>query len=261
MMSKKRSDYYIQSIKRAIQILNSFTLKEKELSITELSKRLNLHKSTVHRILVTLEDEALVEKNNINQKYHLAIKLLELGNIVKEQMEISTYTYPIMKELVQKVEESVYLNIIMDKKKVIIEKCESSHDLRRVIHLGKSSPLYRGSSGKVLLAFLSDEEIDEILQKEKLIPLTPNTITDPIKLKQKLKEIRLKKYAISLEETHIGTNSVAVPIFDYSGKCVASLGISGPSNRFTKQKILQFVPLVKETAKKISFSSGYQGIY
>ena len=111
-MSKKRSDYYIQSIKRATQILNSFTPQEKGLSITELSKKLNLHKSTIHRILVTLEDESLVVKNQITQKYRLGIKLFELGHLVQDQMEIRAYALPIMKEFAQKTEESVDLNII-----------------------------------------------------------------------------------------------------------------------------------------------------
>lgn len=162
-MSKKRSDYYIQSIKRAIQILNSFTPQEKELSITELSKKLNLHKSTAHRILVTLEDESLVVKNQITQKYRLGIKLFELGHIVQDQMEIRAYALPIMKELAQKTEESVDLNILSDEKRVSIEKIESPHDVRRIIQLGRSLPLHCGGSGKALLAFLPDEEIDKII--------------------------------------------------------------------------------------------------
>jgi len=81
-MNKKRSDYYIKSIKRAIQVLNSFTIKEEELGITELSKILNLHKSTIHRILVTLNDEGLVVQNQVSQKYHLGIKLFEWGCII-----------------------------------------------------------------------------------------------------------------------------------------------------------------------------------
>lgn len=257
-MSKKRSDYYIQSIKRAIQILNSFTSKEKELSITELSKRLNLHKSTIHRILVTLEDESLVIKNQITQKYHLGIKLFELGHLVQDQMEIRTYALPVMKELAQKTEESIDLNIVSDGKRVSIEKIESPHDIRRIIQLGKSLPLYCGGSGKALLAFLPDEEIDKIIQQENLLPLGPNTITDPAKLREHLKEIRKNRYAISIEERSLGSASIAAPIWDYTRKVVASLSISGPTTRFTKQKIPTLISLVKEAAKEISKSLGYQ---
>lgn len=257
-MNKKRSDYYIKSIKRAIQVLNSFTIKEEELSITELSKILNLHKSTIHRILVTLNDEGLVVQNQVSQKYHLGIKLFEWGYIVQEQMEIRSYAFPIMKELAEKTEESVDLNIISDRKRVSIEKIESFHDIRRVIELGKSLPLYTGGSGKVLLASLPDEEIDKFIQEEKLISFTQNTITDPVKLKENLKEIRKKGYGIAFEERILGAASIGAPIWNYTGKAVASLSISGPSARFTKQKIPIFISLVIEAAKKISILLGYR---
>jgi len=256
-MSKKRSDYYIQSIKRAVQILNSFTLKKNELGVTELSERLNLHKSTVHRILVTLEDEGFVVKDQVSQKYRLGIKLFELGHIVKEQMEIRNYALPIMKELAQKTEESIDLNILSDGKRVSIEKIESPHDVRRIIQLGKSLPLHCGGSGKALLAFLPDEEVDKIIRKEKFIPFGPNTITDPTKLKEHLKEIRKNGYAISFEERILGSASVAAPILDYKGKVVASLSVSGPTTRFAKKKVPILISLVKEAAQKISASLGY----
>jgi len=256
-MSKKRSDYYIQSIKRAVKILNSFTPQEKELSITELSKRVNLHKSTIHRILVTLEDEGFVLKDQVSQKYRLGIKLFELGYLVQDQMEIRSYALSIMKELAKKTEESIDLNILSDGKRVSIEKIESPHDVRRIIQLGKSLPLYCGGSGKALLAFLSDEEIEKIIQKEKLIPFGPNTITDTTKLKINLKEIQKNGYAISFEERILGSASIAAPILDYKGKVVASLSISGPTTRFTKKKVPILISLVKEAAKKISISLGY----
>jgi len=256
-MGKKRSDYYIESIKRAIQVLNSFKLKEKELGVTELSKKLNLHKSTIHRILVTLEDEGFVVKNQFSQKYHLSIKLFELGYIVQNQVEIRSVALPIMKELAKKTEESVDLNIISDGKRVSIEKIESTQDIRHIIQLGKSLPLYCGGSGKVLLAFLSDEEIDKFITQEKLEKLGPNTITDPIKLKEHLKQIRENGHAISFEERVKGSVSIGAPILDYSGKVIASLSVSGPISRFTKKKISLYVPLIKEAVDRVSSLIGY----
>ena len=158
-MNKKQSDYYIESIKRAIQVLNSFSLEEKELGVTELSKRLNLHKSTVHRILVTLASEGIVVKNQDNQKYRLGIILFKLGSIVQQQLEIRECALPIMEDLAQKTKESIYLNVISGRKRISIEKVESSNYVRRVIRLGESLPLYTGGSGKVLLANFPDEEI------------------------------------------------------------------------------------------------------
>lgn len=257
-MNKKRSDYYIKSIKRTIQVLNSFAVKEKELGVTELSKIVNLNKSAVHRILVTLNDEGLVVKNQVSQKYYLGIKLFELGCIAQKKMEIRNCALPIMKELVEKTEESVDLNIISNRKRVSIEKIESFHSIRNVIELGKNLPLYTGGSGKVLLAFLPDEEIDKFIQEEKLISFTQNTITDPVKLKENLKEIRKKGYGIAFEERILGGVSIGAPIWNYMGRVVASLSISGPSTRFTEQKIPIFISLVIEAAKKISVLLGHR---
>jgi len=163
----------------------------------------------------------------------------------------------LLKNSPKKTEESVDLNILSDGKRVSIEKIESPHDVRRIIQLGKSLPLHCGGSGKALLAFLPDEEIDKIIQKEKFIPFGPNTITDPTKLKEHLKEIRKNGYAISFEERILGSASVAAPVLDYKGKVVASLSISGPTTRFTKKKIPVLISLVKEAAQKISASLGY----
>jgi len=251
-MNKKRSDYYIESIKRAIQVLNSFTFKERELGVTELSKRLNLHKSTIHRILITLEDEDFIVKNQITQKYYLGIKLFKLGNIVQNQIEIRSLSLPIMKELAKKTEESIDLNIISDDKRVSIEKIESSQDIRAIIQLGKSLPLYCGGSGKALLAFLPEKEIDRFIKETKLEKLGPNTITDPEKLKEHLKKVRKNGYAISFEERVLGSISIAAPIRDHSGKVIASLSVSGPISRFNKKKISLYISFVKKATCRIS---------
>jgi IclR family transcriptional regulator, KDG regulon repressor len=258
MKKKNRSDYYIHSINRAIQTLNSLMSNKNEMGLTELSKKLNLHKSTVHRILVTLEDEGLVARNNISQKYRLGMKLFEFGNIVKEQIEIKKHALPFMEGLARKTEESIDLNIMLDGKRVSIEKIESPHDVRRIIQLGKNLPLYCGGSGKAILAFLTNSEIERIIQKENLIAFAPNTITDPEKLIEHLQEIRRKGYALSFEERILGSASIAAPIFDYSGKVIASISISGPITRFTKKKIPEFISLVQESATDISNSLGYQ---
>jgi len=256
-MSKERSEYYLKSIKRAITILNSIAQEADELGVTELSKKVGWHKSTVHRILVTLEDEGLVAKDQITQKYRLGIKLFELGNLVQEQVEIRKHALPIMKKLAQETEESIDLNIISHGKRVSIEKIESTHDIRRIIQLGKSLPLYCGGSGKALLAFLPEEEINKILQQEKLIPFTSNTITDPLQLKEHLKEIKKLGYAMSFEERIPGSASIAAPILNFKGEVIASLSISGPINRFTEDKLPRLISLVKNAAREISTSLGY----
>lgn len=254
---KKRSDYYNQSIKRCALILNALGSQNKELGISELSRLLDLHKSTVHRMLVTLEDENFVAYNKTLQKFRLGIKLLELGSMAKEQIDIKNVAWPIMQEIAQKTEESIDLNILIDDRRVSIEKIESPHDLRRTIQLGKSLPLYCGGSGKAILAFLPNSEIERILQKSDLVPLGPNTIINPEVLNEHLKEIREKGYAMSFEERTLGSASIAAPILNEQNYAIASLSISGPSLRFTEEKISLFASLVKKAASDISNDCGY----
>jgi len=187
----------------------------------------------------------------------LGIKLFELGQITQNQTEVRTCALPIMKELAKKTEESIDLNIISDGKRVSIEKVESSQDIRKIIQLGKSLPLYCGGSGKALLAFLPEEEIDKFIKQERLVKLGPNTITDPKKLKEHLKQIKENGYAISFEERVLGSVSIGAPIFDHSGKIVASLSVSGPISRFNKKKISLCISLIKEATDKISSLLGY----
>lgn len=256
-MDKKSSDYSIKSIKRTVQVINSFTANAHELGVTELSKMLNLHKSTVHRILITLSKEGLVVKNPVNQKYRLGIIFFKWGCIVQNQIEIRSYALPIMKDLAKSTEESVALNIISNNKRIIIEKIESPNEIQRVLKLGENLPLYFGSAGKVLLASLSDEEFEKCLKEERLISFTPHTITNKSKLMKNLHEIREKGYAIAIEERIPGGASIGAPIFDYTGKVIAALSISGPVLRFSEEKIPILISLVQDAAMKISVLLGY----
>src|SRR5690554_4483743 len=121
---KDKSNYYIKSIKRAIRVLDSFSLEENKLGVTELSKKLKLHKSTVHRILVTLESEGVVVRKQSNQKYSLGMSLFRWGSIAQMQIDIRKYALPEMENLAKKTGECVYLNIISGKKRISIEKVE-----------------------------------------------------------------------------------------------------------------------------------------
>lgn len=134
-------------------------------------------------------------KNSITKKYRLGMKLLELGNIVKAQIEIRDLALPVIQELALKTEESIDLNILVDDKRVNVEKIESPQGVCRIIQLGKSLPLYCGGSGKAILAFQSDSEIERIIGKENIISFSPNTITDNTLLREHLKKVRKKGYA------------------------------------------------------------------
>lgn len=255
---KKRSDYYIKSIKRAIQVLNCFSSKQKKWTISKISKKLGFHKSSVHRILITLEDEGFITKNKVNQQYYLGIKLFELGYIAKGRIEIRNQALPFMKELSEITKETVALYItISTKERICIEKVESSYFVRRYVQTGETSPLYCGAAGKLLIAFLPKNKREKALSTASFKAFTPNTIINRTELEKQLYKIQQDGYATSFEERVPDSASIAVPIKDSFSEVVAALAVLGPISRFNSEKIYQSIPIVKEIAQKISICLGF----
>lgn len=254
---KDKSYYYIKSVKKTIEVLNIFLVENKELTITEISKKLNINKSTVLRILRTLDSEDMLIEDQNTHKYSLGIALYRLGLLVKEKLNLREKALPIMEKLVKKTKESVYLSVIAGRERVAIEKIESSSYIRRVVKLGEALPLYTGGTGKVLLAFLSDAEIEEYISKEKISPFTQRTIINSRMLLKELKEVRKNGYAIAIGERIPDATAIGVPIFDYTGKAIACLTLSGPTERIPSQKLTKFISLLKEASSEISYLLGY----
>lgn len=256
-MGEQKQQYHIQSLQSALDVLEAFSLKEKNLGISEISRKLDMNKSRVHRILVTLENSGYVTRNDETQKYRLGLKLFQLGHIVEEQMEVSHFALPVMQKLAFETQETVNLNVIHDGQRMSVEKIESPHEIRQAVELGKTLPLYSGAPGKVLLANLPQNRINEILHQAKLKAMGPRTITDPGKLMEELEKVRDLGYSVSFEETYLGAVSIAAPVRDFSGKVIAAISITGPVSRFSEENIKRFIPLALQAGKEISAALGY----
>jgi DNA-binding IclR family transcriptional regulator len=157
-----------------------------------------------------------------------------------------------MSDLVATTGETAILSIYHDHEVLIIDKCETSHSVRLKMEIGMRSAPHAGASSKVLLAYLPEEEITAIVTEKGLPKLCTNTITDLYSLKEELEKIRLCGYAFSLEETDHGAWGVATPIFDMNGRVVGAIGIAGPTQRYSKEKLDQFVELCRRQADGIS---------
>ncbi len=254
--TKERIPSSAKTVERALDILLAFLREGQELGITDLSRTLQLPKGTVHRLVSTLGAKGFLAKNEATGKYRLGLSVFRLGSTFLNQMEVRAAALPVLHELARITGETVNLNIARDRRRVCIEKVESSHDIRHFVELGRPLPLYCGASGKVLLAFLPDEEIEAVIA-EGLRPLTPRTITDPHRLRRELAEIRRRGYAVSRDERVEGASAVSAPIYDSTGRVVAGLTISGPTYRFTPERVAQFIELVQQGAARISASLGY----
>jgi len=248
----------VRAVERALEILLLFSLEQQELSITEIARSVGLSKSTVHRLLTALQTKGFVQQNPENQKYSLGMVLLHLGHVVSEQLDIRRLARPLMRQLERETGETVNLNVNRDGYRVCIEKVESHHDVRHFVEIGKRLPIYCGASGKVLMAYMEPDEVEEIVRRTGLSPYTSRTIADPAALRQELEAIRRRGYATSTSERVEGASSVSAPVRDSTGKVVASLTISGPSFRFTPEKVLDFIDKVRAAAAELSRILGYR---
>lgn len=255
MVLKAKSNF-IQSVDRALQILDVFSGKNKELGVTEIAKALDIHKSTVFGLIATLEHKGYLEQNLENGKYKLGIKLFELGNLVQEGMDLRAIAAPIITQLVDSYGETVHLVICDHNEVVYIDKKESTKAIRILSQVGTRLPMYCTGVGKCLLAFLPEDTLKAVM-KNGLIPFTPNTLTEPDKLLNELQKIREQGFAFDLEEIEPGLRCVAAPIKNHKGEVVAAISLSGPSMRMDEQRMKELTLPVKESALEISRKLGY----
>jgi IclR family KDG regulon transcriptional repressor len=228
-MSKQQE--VLSSVHNAMRILKEFSLEEQELGISELSNRMGIAKSTVFRLMKTLNEANLVEKNEETQKYHLGIAAFELGFIVYHTMEIRLIGLPITEKLVKSTRKVARLGVYDQGGVVYLCKRVPDDDLGTISKIGNRVPSYCTAVGKVLLAHQSEEEIERVL-KGNLKPYTSKTITSPDKLYKQLEEIRKTGFAITIEELRDGISSVAVPVYNDWGKVVSAISLTGAKSHF-----------------------------
>ncbi len=247
----------IQSIDRALQVLELFSLEKPEWGITEISKNLNIYKSNVHNILTTLVERGFVIKDSKTDKYKLGIKFFELGSVVIKNMDLRKIAHPHIEKLSKEFNETVHLGVL-DKGRVIsIEREESGQSLSPRIFIGKRAPLHCTAVGKAIMAYLSEDEVSLIVKEKGLEKYTENTIIDREKLEKEFLKIRKQGYAVDNMEHEEGVRCVAGPIRDHTGEVIASMSVSGPAFRINENNISNIAKKVKEYCDCISNEMGY----
>ena len=223
----------IKSIEKALVLLEFLSLNEQETGITEISKKLHMGLSTVHRIASTLKSRGYVIQNQQTAKYRLGIKLFELGCAVQGTKRLIEIAKPYLKQLSQSTNETANLAILEGKEVIYLDTIESPEMLRTEIMAGTRTPAHCTALGKVLLATISDGEFESLYKRaEPLSSLTSKSITSLEELKKHLKKIKEQGYAVDREEYKIGINCIGVPIFGRNGD-IAAISITGPASRFT----------------------------
>lgn len=257
MAKKEKSEYIIQAVSHALDLLEQFHDEVDELGVTELSKRLKLHKNNVFRLLATLESRGYIEQNRVTENYRLGLKTLELGQTFIRQMGLLRQSRPVLEALVRECNETTYVAILKDFHIVYLDVVETDLTVRVVPRVGARLPAYCTAAGKVQIAYMTDEELENYLPRE-LTPFTPNTIRDKAELRRHLEQVVEQGYAMDNEELDIGVRCVGAPIRDYTRRIVGAVSISGPSMRFSDERMeKELIPMVMRAGDEISSKLGF----
>jgi DNA-binding IclR family transcriptional regulator len=251
-------DYTLASVHNAARLLCAFSTTDTEYGVSELARKLQLAKSTVHRLLTTLAEEELVERNPRTGRYRLGLKMWELGTLAAGHLTLHEAAAPFLDDLRNRTRETVHIAVLDGTEVVYVERRESPQTLRLFGRVGHRNYAHCTSTGKVLLAFLPPEERERRVAAMDLAAKTPYTITDRARLLEELAAVRKRGYAVNVNESELGIASVAAPILDRTGNVVAAVSTAGPLTRFEGPAMRQFAEMTVEAARAISERLGYR---
>lgn len=249
-----KETHTIQSLERAIKILEY--LRKGATSLSELSRELGLHKSTVFGLLQTLAKCNYVHQEGKTGHYSLGYRVLALGSAFLENCDIRNRVGPYLKKLVEHHGETVHL-VTMDAGQVVyVDKVESLQSVRMVSRVGSRLPAHCTGVGKALLSFMPEEDVKRIISKWGMARFTANTITTWEQMVEEMTQIRTEGVSYDREEIEEGLRCVAAPIIGYGNQPVGALSVSGPAWRMTDEKMSDIARSLKEIVSEISLQMG-----
>ena len=245
---------YIQSIERAARVLTALSEGGKLMGVTEVANKVNLGKSTVHRILVSLMQATLVRIDSTSRQYSLGYGLLQLTDGLLRGSEVSITALPYLRSLRQETGETVSLNIRDNGHRVVVERLDTSHEIRYVAEIGRPLPLHVGAGGKAILAFMDETEV---LSTPGVAEMNKKQIQ---RLTKELKEIRAAGSAYTLGERLPGAGSISAPLFNHDGMAIASVNVLCLESRLKTKTVRDFRRLVQATGMDVSQELGWQAV-
>ncbi|MDI6782657.1 MAG: IclR family transcriptional regulator [bacterium] len=251
-----------QSVERSLRILALLGENPIGLGVTEISRLLKINKSTVYRLLFTLETHKFVEQNPDSEAYRLGLKIFELGSRVMHTLELREVAIPYLKTLAAKSNETAHLVVRDGYDVVYLAKEEPIHPIRMVSRLGSTAPLHCTAVGKAILAALSNRDIKQLYGKYTgWRKYTRNSIKCLHDLVKELDLIRNQGYAVDREEFNPGVCCVGAAIHDCTNNVVGAISLSGPKFRFTNRRIKELTKMVITASEQISRRLGYLASY
>nr|NNM90903.1 IclR family transcriptional regulator [Bacilli bacterium] len=245
---KRERSNTVRSVERSLDILLCFAdAEENRLSLTEIARRVALHKSTVHRLLASLESKGFVRRDETSEMYQLGWCILQLASHVHHAEDIAVLFLPLMTELRDALGETISLYVREGNERIRIQAVEGTQAVRRVANIGHRFPLYIGASGKIFLAYAKDELLQELKESDAF----PESFSFE-DLTRQVAIIKKQGYAISIQERELGAAAIAVPIFDRKDQVIAALSVSGPVDRYAGNTVDDFALQASSYAKKMT---------
>lgn len=250
----------IQALDRALKIMDLFDEHTTELKITEISARMELHKSTVHSLLKTLQLHGYINQDVESGKYKLGLKLLEKGQLMLQSLDIRTVARKHLAALSEQTGQTTHLVILDGKEGVYLDKVEGEKAAIRYSRIGRRISLHSSAVGKVLTAFRTNEERDSLLRNYQFSKITEATITEKEAFLHELNQVKEQGYSIDNQENEPGVRCAAAPIFEYNGSVVAAISLSTLISTVDELLLKQYIALLKKEAETISQTLGFRQV-
>ncbi|RAV19888.1 IclR family transcriptional regulator [Paenibacillus contaminans] len=254
--SAKQDRYAIQSVDKALDVIEQLAELESA-SLIELAERLGQPKSSLYRIILTLENRGFIARSDQDGKYCLGFKQLVITKNLLEKNSLRAAAIPEMNKLVEMFGDTVNLGVLSDESALYVEIIEGTHALRMTDRVGSKAPLNATAIGKTLLAFMKPDKCERLLETISYPSFTEHTAGNKEKLMKRIEEVRAKGYALDDQEIVEGARCIAAPIFDMFGHVAGALSISGALHRFPDEKIAGISSEVKQAAANASRKLGY----
>jgi IclR family transcriptional regulator, KDG regulon repressor len=248
---KAKASYLVPAVDRAIRILSLLKNEKREMTIAEISEVTGWNKSSIYKLLLTLDHHGLLTRDLVTKKYSLGMALMDYGRAVLNGFEIRHAAKPSLKELARYTGESVAVSILSGTQMTLVEVEESSAQVRIALNIGMTTPATATSHGRAVLAYLPESRMAEIISKEGLPKHTKKSINDPGLYQKALEAVRKQGYAVECEEFEEGLAGISAPVFSANG-VVGALLIAMPSFKLAKEKKHLFGKKCAEEAARVS---------
>lgn len=241
---------------RAVEILDVLSRAESDLTIREIAAKVELPKSSVQRLLRGLVDNQMAVQDSRTRCYRLGPRTLAFGMAYQRRIDIRGVAMPYMARLRDRTGETVGLSVVVGEELLHIDQVQSGSELRRTFEIGRPLPLWCGAPSRLVLAAMPDTEVERIARERVAGDVVPAKPPEPDELLELVRQARVNGFATAFEETLIGVNTIAAPVYGESDQLLATIAVTGPCVRFDEDAMAAARPDLLTTAEAVSRELG-----